>query len=129
MDDATVGYVGENTGWGRPYDLIDNPDGPYYISDWEPGYPDEVSVELVLAEPVRATSIMVAQNPFRELGGAIQLSGALLDGSPFSAEIALSGSGGWRSHELNPPAVLDRFTVTRADPDANVVELLVCVAP
>lgn len=122
-------YVSENTGWGRPYDLIDHPDGPYYLSDWEPGYTLDVSVEVALPDPVLATSIMVAQNPYREVSGSLDLGGNFVDGSPFDAEIVLSGTGGWRSHEINPPAVLERFTVTRNNPDTNVVELLVCVAP
>jgi len=122
-------YVSENRGWGRPYDLIDHQDGPYYLTDWEPGYPNEVTVELAFAAPVRANALWVAQNPYREVSGSLQFAGSGIDGTPFAAEITLAGTGGWRSVDLSPPTIVDRFTITRSAAETNVVELLVCIAP
>lgn len=88
-----------------------------------------MSVEVVLTEAARVAGIWVAQNPYQPVGGSLKLTGNYLDGTPVDGSIALSGSGGWRSFEVNPPAVLDRFTITRNNADSDVVELLVCLAP
>lgn len=122
LEQATLRYVGANQGWGRIADLVDEQDGPFYFEAWEPGYPDDVTVEVALAEPVRATEIRVAQDPFTPVSGAIDIDSAIGSGA-----IQLSGTEGWRSLELPTTSLLTSFTIRRDAESENVMEVLVCV--
>ncbi len=122
LEQAVLRYVGPNQGWGRIDDLVDEQDGPYYFEAWEPGYPDEVTVEVVLAEPVNATEIMVAQDPFTPVSGAIDIQSSVVSG-----QIELSGTEGWRALVLPSTPKLSSFTIRRDDALENIMEVLVCV--
>ncbi len=119
---ATTRYVGDTTGWNRKDDLIDEQDGPFYFQAWEPGFDRPVEVEIVLDQPVLATEIRVAQDPYTPVAGAITVT---IDGR--SEPIGLDGTGGWRVLPLAQPTIVDRLTVGRDQAEANIVELLVCV--
>lgn len=119
---AALRYVGENRGWGRKDDLVDEQDGPYYFEAWEPNHPDPVSVEVLLKDPVLATEIRLAQDPFTEVAGTIEVE---VGAERFGIE--LSGTDGWRVHRFDQPQLLDRFTITRTAIESNVMEVLVCV--
>ena len=122
LEEATLRYVSVEQGWNRLDDLVDEQDGPYYLTDWEPGYPGTVSVEVVLAEAVEATAVRVAQNPFMEVAGTITVEVA---GQVRS--IALEGRGGWKEYRFIDPTTVDRFTITRNDERSNIIEVVVCV--
>jgi len=124
LEFASLRYVGPNTGWGRLADLVDEQDGPWYFEAWEPGYPDPVTVEIVLTEPVLATQIRVAQDPYSETAGTIEIVAA---GQTIS--LALSGVDGWQVHDFSPATELRSFTISRSQFESNIVEVLVCVEP
>lgn len=124
LESAQLRYVGENQGWGRLFDLVDEQDGPFYFQAWEPGYPDPVTVEVELAVPVEATEIRVAQDPFTPVDGSIFISAAGQD-----IVLELEGTEGWKVHRFDELPMLDRFTIRREAATSNIMEVLVCVAP
>lgn len=117
-------YVSANTGWDRLYDLVNEQDGPYYFGGWEPNYPNQVQVEILLQDTVLASQIRVAQHPFDPVSGDINISAAGIDFS-----LTLSGIDGWQAYTFDPPVELDAFTVERNDVNSNIVEVLVCTEP
>lgn len=119
---STERYVSENTGWDRKHHLTDEQNGPYYFSDWEPGYPLAVSVEVILAEQVWATELVVKQTPYSEASGVLEFRVGTED-----VLVELSGMNVWRSHAFAEPVLMDRLTITRNDVATNIVELFVCV--
>lgn len=119
---AALRYVGENQGWGRLFDLVDEQDGPHYYQAWEPGYPDPVTVEVILADPVMATEIRLAQDPFTPVDGDI-----LIEAAGQQIAITLEGTEGWKQHVFAQPTRLDRFTIGRSSVTSNIMEVLVCV--
>ncbi len=123
LERATLSYIGQNEGWGRLNDLVDEQDGPHYFEAWEPGYPNPVTVLVVLDQPVVASEIRVAQDPFTPVAGTITLEAM---GQEFALE--LEGTDGWAVAGFTSQ-VLDRFTITRSDRQSNVMEVLVCVDP
>lgn len=124
LESAQLRYVGENQGWGRLFDLVDEQDGPFYFQAWEPGYPDPVTVEVELAAPVEATEIRVAQDPFTPVDGSIFINAAGQD-----IVLELEGTEGWKGHRFDEISTLDRFTIRREAVASNIMEVLVCVAP
>jgi hypothetical protein len=124
LETAALRYIGENRGWGRLFDLVDEQDGPHYYQAWEPGYPDPVTVEVTLTEPVLATEIRLAQDPFTPVDGDIFIEAAGQD-----LTITLEGTEGWKRHVFDEPTTLDRFTIRREAVTSNIMEVLVCVAP
>lgn len=125
LEQAVTSYVGPNQGWGRKDDLIDEQDGPNRFEAWEPGYPDEVVVEVALADPVIATDIRVAQDPFTPVDGVITIRVEGAAAQPI--ELLLSGTEGWRVHTFDEPLVVTRFTIGREQAESNIMEVLVCV--
>lgn len=121
---AALRYVGSSRGWGRMDDLVDEQDGPYYFEAWEPNFAEPVSVEITLVDPVLATELRVAQDPFTEVGGTITVLAA-----ETIIDLELSGVGGWQVHEFAEPTVVQTITITRSNADSNIMELMVCVAP
>lgn len=121
---AAVRYVGDNRGWGRKDDLVDEQDGPFYFQAWEPNYELPVSVEIILNEPVLATDVRVAQDPFTPVAGIITVEAA-----DQRFEIELSGTDGWRVHTFDTPTVIDRLTIGRDARESNIMEVLLCVEP
>ncbi len=121
---SALAYVGENRGWGRKDDLVDEQEGPFYFEAWEPNYELPVSVEVTLRDPVSAVDIRVAQDPFTPVAGSI---GIEIAGE--TVEIELSGTEGWRTHRFANPVVVERFTITRTERRANIMEVLLCVEP
>ncbi len=128
LEDATLTYVGENEGWGRLADLVDEQDTQFTFEAWEPGYPNEVTVSVALDEPVLAVDIRVAQDPFTPVSGLIEIT-ATLNGQELERfDIELEGVDGWKAHSFEPPQLLDGFTITRRNAEANIMEVMVCVA-
>jgi hypothetical protein len=121
LERSSSRYVGDNQGWGRKDDLIDEQDGPYYFMAWEPNYPQPVTVEITLAQSVQAVEFRVFQDPFTAVDGDITIEAA---GRRF--DIALSGMDGWRSHVFDQPVTVDSFTVSRSQAEANIMEVMVC---
>ncbi len=122
LERAGTIYLSDETGWKKKDSLIDEQDGPHYYTEWEPNFEGFVAVEVVLPKPVMATDIRVAQNPFVEVGGTLNLEAA---GNSFTLE--LQGMGGWVVHEFDEPTRLDRFTIERDNIKTNIVEVLICV--
>lgn len=122
LEFASLRYVGENTGWGRLGDLVDEQDGPFYFETWEPGYPLPVTVEVALTQPVLATELRIAQDPFTEVAGSVDFSAGTT-----SFSLTMSGVDGWQVHTFAEPTVIERFTITRDQPSENVMEVLICV--
>ncbi len=122
LERAALRYLSEERGWNRMADLTNEQDGPDYYGLWEPDYPGTVTVEVRLAEPVEATEVRLAQHPFAQVSGTITV-----DAGGQVLPIELSGMGGWRSHVFAQPTVLESFTITRNQPESNIVEVLVCV--
>jgi len=124
LEQASLRYLGPNEGWGRLDDLVDEQEGPFYFQAWEPGYPDDVTVLITLSEPVLATAVLVAQDPFTPVSGTIDV-----DSAAFAGSIDLSGTDGFRSLDLDQALPLSGLTIRRDGPDENIMEVLVCVAP
>ncbi len=122
LERAATRYVGENRGWGRKDDLVDEQDGPYYFMAWEPNYELPVTVEIILDEPVLATDIRVFQDPFTPVSGTISIEVA-----GEAAAIELSGTDGWRVHNFAQPILVDRFTIGRDAVESNIMEVVLCV--
>lgn len=124
---AALRYVGPNVGWNRLDDLVDEQDTEFTFEAWEPGYPDEVTVEVTLNQPVDAVDIRVAQDPFTPVSGDIEIStffeGDLVD----TFLLPLSGTDGWIANEFATTARIDQFTITRDGVSENIMEVLVCV--
>ncbi len=121
LERASLSYVGENQGWGRLADLVDEQDGPHYFEAWEPGYANTVTVLVQLEEPVIASEIRLAQDPFTPVSGTITVEAL---GRRFP--IVLEGTDGWVVADFSPQ-ILDSFTITRSEAQSNVMEVLVCV--
>ena len=127
LERAALQYIGPNVGWNRLDDLVDEQDNEFTFEAWEPGFPDEVTVELTLNAPVDAVAIQVAQDPFTPVSGDIEIStffdGELID----TFSIPLSGVDGWEVNTFDTTTRIDRFTITRDDEAENIMEVLVCV--
>ncbi|MGH1489278.1 MAG: hypothetical protein ACRBK7_07795 [Acidimicrobiales bacterium] len=121
LERAATRYVGENRGWGRKDDLVDEQDGPYYFMAWEPNYDLPVTVEVILIEPVLATDIRVFQDPFTPVSGTITV-----DVADRQVDIELSGTDGWRIHDFDEPTLVDRFSISRNGVESNIMEVLLC---
>lgn len=121
LEGAELSYMGDNTGWDRLDDLVDEQEGPYYMT-WEPNYPDPVTVSVRLEQPVMATEIRVAQDPITPVDGIISIA---IDEAV--NDLTLSGLGGWKVLSFDEPRRLDDFTISRDSVGANIVELLVCI--
>ena len=124
LERAQLRYVGTDTGWNRLHNLVDEQEEPWYFLAWEPGYPGEVTVEVVLDQPVLATDIRVAQDPYTVTSGTIEIVAA-----DQQINLRLSGTNGWRTHTFDQPVELDRLTISRSQAETNIVELMVCVRP
>jgi len=124
LETATLRYTSANTGWDGLFNLTNEQDGPYYFQAWEPNYPNLVTVEVTLAQPVQAVDIRVFQDPFTEVAGAVEIS---LNGTTQS--IALSGTDGWRAWNLGSPTIVERFSISRDGWQENIMEVMVCVQP
>ncbi len=123
LERASLRYVGENTGWMRMVNLVDEQDGPYYFKGWEPGYDSSVTVELGLQQPVLVSEIRLAQDSDNAVSGLIAVG---IPGDGFNIE--LDGVGGWKSHQFEVPVAIDTFTINRQNAESNVMEVIVCVA-
>ncbi len=123
LENAQLRYVGDNQGWSRLDDLVDEQDGPFYFNGWEPGYPDDVTVEVLLAEPALAQDIRIAQDPYTPVSGLIAIG---VIGEGFNLE--MSGTGGWQVHDFGEPRIIGSFTINRQNPEANVMEVVICLA-
>ena len=117
-------YLSEETGWNRKDDLIDEQDAQYYFNTWEPNFPGVVQVEVIMPQPVMATDLRVAQDPITEVSGVIDAEAA-----GHSIQFQLEGLGDWQVHTFDEPTLLDRFTLTRSEASANIVEVMICVSP
>ncbi len=127
LENANLVYIGENQGWNRLDDLVDEQDAEFEFEAWEPGFPDPVTVEVVLDELISAVDVRVSQDPFTPVSGNIELEVFRGDEILDSFTIALDGMGGWREHTFSEPTLFDRFRITRRVETANIVEVLVCV--
>jgi len=127
LENATLSYVGTNQGWNRLDDLVDEQDAEFEFEAWEPGYPDPVTVEVVLADPVSAVDIRVSQDPFTPVSGDIEFLALAGDELVETFTITLDGVDGWREHTFAKPTIIDRFRITRSTEAANIMEVLVCV--
>lgn len=123
LERASLRYIGENTGWMRMVNLVDEQDGPYYFKGWEPGYGSSVTVELGLRQPVLVSEIRLAQDSDTAVSGLIAIG---IPGDGFNIE--LDGVGGWKSHQFDVPVAIDTFTINRQSAESNVMEVIVCVA-
>lgn len=123
LEKASTRYVGENRGWNRKDDLVDEQDGPYYFMAWEPNYADLVTVELILTEPVLATDIRVFQDPFTPVSGTIAI-----DIADQAVKIELSETDGWRVHTFDTATRVERFTIERNDVESNIMEVMLCIS-
>jgi hypothetical protein len=123
LEAASTRYVGENRGWGRKDDLVDEQDGPYHFMAWEPNYEQVVTVEIGLTEPVLAADVRVFQDPFTPVSGTItiEIGGRTVD-------IELSGTDGWRVHTFPEPVLVDGLTIERNQPEENIMEVMLCLA-
>ena len=123
LERAALKYVSDLRGWGRMEDLVDEQDGPDYFEGWEPGFGETVAVQLILDQPVRATEFRVAQDPSNPVSGTI-----FLEAAQQTFEIELSGSGGWKVHELDAPLFIETVTIERRAEESNIMEFVVCVS-
>lgn len=121
---ATLSYVGDDIGWDRKHMLVDEQDATGRWMAWEPGYANEVTVEVVLDAPVPVTDIRLAQDPFREMDGVITLG---VNGNSYALQ--LGGIGGWQVQTFGAGTSVDRFTLSRASVASDIMEVLVCVEP
>ncbi len=127
LEASDLTYVGSNQGWGRKDDLVDEQDGPFYFEAWEPNHELPVTVDVVLDQPALAADIRVHQDPFTPVSGTITIL-VTDDGEPLEIGIGLSGTDGWRVHDFDQPVVIERFTIGRDIAEANIMEVMVCLA-
>ena len=122
LERAELNYIGESQGWVSKERLTDEQDDPFYHTVWEPNFPGDVTVEVVLAEPVLATDIRIAR--VADVNFSAIVTVRVVDRTVL---FPTSGAGIWQAHSFAEPTLVDRFTIRRNDVDANIAEVLVCV--